>query len=123
MKVTRCPHCKTSFRVNEAALSVAGGAVRCGSCLQVFRATDHFVEPLKPATPAAEKKAPEPVITTVQKEDKPAAQATETAITETAEKAKADTAPANSKPGGILFTFDDEPRTSVSAALQPICMK
>lgn len=41
--VTRCPHCKTSFRVRDEHLSVARGMVRCGSCLQVFRAADHFI--------------------------------------------------------------------------------
>jgi predicted Zn finger-like uncharacterized protein len=41
--ITRCPHCQTSFRVLEAQLSAANGAVRCGSCLQVFVARDYFL--------------------------------------------------------------------------------
>ncbi len=42
VKVTRCPHCQTSFRVREEQLSSAHGKVRCGSCLQVFKAADYF---------------------------------------------------------------------------------
>lgn len=41
--VTRCPHCRTTFRVRDEHLEVANGAVRCGSCLQVFKAASHFV--------------------------------------------------------------------------------
>ena len=31
--ITQCPHCLTSFRVNQAQLGAANGAVRCGACL------------------------------------------------------------------------------------------
>lgn len=41
--VTRCPACSTAFNVNSQQLASAKGAVRCGSCLQVFKATDHVV--------------------------------------------------------------------------------
>lgn len=41
--VTRCPHCKTAFRVSRAQMNAAKGAVRCGSCLSIFRAEDHEV--------------------------------------------------------------------------------
>lgn len=50
--VTRCPKCQTSFRVTEEHLRIANGAVRCGSCLHVFQAREHWVED-KPATPAS----------------------------------------------------------------------
>ena len=57
-QVTRCPHCHTSFRVRDEHLQIADGAVRCGSCLQVFNARDYFIsEPTDaeaPATAAAE---------------------------------------------------------------------
>ncbi|NIB39133.1 DUF3426 domain-containing protein [Pseudomaricurvus alkylphenolicus] len=43
-RVTCCPHCSTSFRITDAQLQTAKGAVRCGSCLQIFRALDHLVE-------------------------------------------------------------------------------
>jgi predicted Zn finger-like uncharacterized protein len=35
---TRCPHCRTVFRVTAAQLQAHGGQVRCGRCLQVFDA-------------------------------------------------------------------------------------
>ncbi|MEX1236719.1 MAG: DUF3426 domain-containing protein [Pseudomonadales bacterium] len=44
MLITCCPYCDTSFRVTEAQLAVASGAVRCGACLQVFSADDHMLE-------------------------------------------------------------------------------
>jgi len=42
--VSRCPNCDTSFKVTDAQLDAADGAVRCGACLQVFIASDYFVE-------------------------------------------------------------------------------
>jgi predicted Zn finger-like uncharacterized protein len=57
-QITRCPHCQTTFRIRLEQLAAANGAVRCGSCLQVFKATNHLVSaehktPLKPlVTPA-----------------------------------------------------------------------
>ncbi|WLD59086.1 DUF3426 domain-containing protein [Salinispirillum sp. LH 10-3-1] len=42
--ITQCPHCSTAFRVSADQLSVAKGAVRCGSCLKVFRADEHLRE-------------------------------------------------------------------------------
>lgn len=42
--ITRCPHCQTSFRVRDEHLKIAKGMVRCGSCLQVFQASDYFIE-------------------------------------------------------------------------------
>lgn len=52
--VTRCPHCSTSFHVNEQQLRAARGAVRCGSCLQVFRADENIV--FTESDPSASKK-------------------------------------------------------------------
>ncbi|HQQ63691.1 MAG TPA: DUF3426 domain-containing protein [Pseudomonadales bacterium] len=43
--VTRCPQCQTSFKVTEEHLKIANGAVRCGSCLHVFQARLHWVNP------------------------------------------------------------------------------
>ncbi|XOV87204.1 MAG: DUF3426 domain-containing protein [Pseudomonadota bacterium] len=52
--VTRCPFCETTFRVTETQLNAARGAVRCGACLQVFVAPDHFVlADVLPDEPAA----------------------------------------------------------------------
>lgn len=41
--VTRCPKCATSFRITSAQLQSAKGAVRCGSCLHIFKAQDHLL--------------------------------------------------------------------------------
>lgn len=54
--ITQCPHCSTAFRVTEEQLSVAKGAVRCGSCLKVFRADDH----LRDRLPGGPMRAAEP---------------------------------------------------------------
>lgn len=47
-QITKCPKCDTTFRVSPAQLQVAKGAVRCGACLHVFRASDHFQSQKKP---------------------------------------------------------------------------
>ena len=72
--VTRCPHCQTSFRVRDEHLSVAKGMVRCGSCLQVFKAAEHFVDEDTPAavTPVAPA-VPEAVARTAPAASQPAA--------------------------------------------------
>lgn len=46
--VTRCPQCATAFRITSAQLQSAKGAVRCGSCLHVFKALDHIVGEINP---------------------------------------------------------------------------
>lgn len=53
--VTRCPHCSTSFHVSEPQLRAARGAVRCGSCLQVFRADENIVFNEDDPQPASKK--------------------------------------------------------------------
>jgi predicted Zn finger-like uncharacterized protein len=35
---TRCPHCKSAFRVTAAQLDAAKGTVRCGVCFRTFNA-------------------------------------------------------------------------------------
>ena len=40
---TQCPNCETRFRVTDEQLSIAGGKVRCGSCMKVFNAIEHQV--------------------------------------------------------------------------------
>ncbi|MDF5809402.1 DUF3426 domain-containing protein [Pseudomonas aeruginosa] len=56
--ITQCPHCSTSFRVNDAQLGAANGAVRCGTCPRVFNALQHQVggAPRANAPSAAEAK-------------------------------------------------------------------
>ena len=39
---TRCPHCAAQFKITEEHLKQARGAVRCGSCLQIFQASDYL---------------------------------------------------------------------------------
>lgn len=63
-RITQCPRCGTSFRVTEAHLAVAAGAVRCGSCLHIFNARDHWADaappaPAKPEKPLAAKQLEE----------------------------------------------------------------
>ncbi|NNM52968.1 MAG: DUF3426 domain-containing protein [Pseudomonadales bacterium] len=38
MHQTRCPHCSSVFKVSPEQLQAKNGMVRCGACLQVFRA-------------------------------------------------------------------------------------
>lgn len=53
--VTQCPHCQARFRVSHDQLNVARGAVRCGSCLQVFNAARQLLEQrARVATPEPE---------------------------------------------------------------------
>lgn len=47
--ITRCPKCGTAFRVTPSQLQSAKGSVRCGSCLNVFKAQEYVVA----GTPAA----------------------------------------------------------------------
>ncbi|MDQ7049969.1 MAG: DUF3426 domain-containing protein [Enterobacterales bacterium] len=42
---TRCPTCKTAFKVSEQLLTKAAGKVRCGACLEIFQATDFLLKP------------------------------------------------------------------------------
>lgn len=53
-RVTRCPKCSTSFRITDAQLQLAKGAVRCGSCLSIFKALDHLVETAPKPEPAVQ---------------------------------------------------------------------
>ncbi|WP_323816245.1 DUF3426 domain-containing protein [Cellvibrio sp. NN19] len=63
--ITRCPKCGTAFRVTASQLQSAKGAVRCGSCLHVFKAQDSLVAtpvaPAKPLTPEPTAKTASPV--------------------------------------------------------------
>lgn len=54
---TRCPHCSAQFRISEDHLKQANGAVRCGSCLKVFQASENLVKEAPAARPAAKAKA------------------------------------------------------------------
>lgn len=70
--VTRCPHCQTSFRVRDEHLNAARGMVRCGSCLQVFKAAEHFTDSAPAKTPVSTP-ARTPVNTAAKATARPAA--------------------------------------------------
>ena len=36
--------CRSSFNLNRSALNSPNGLVRCGACLAVFKASEHFFE-------------------------------------------------------------------------------
>lgn len=40
---TRCPECRTPFRITRAQLTARDGKVRCGKCHAVFSATEHLL--------------------------------------------------------------------------------
>jgi len=44
LKITICPECQSSFNLNRSALNSPNGLVRCGACLAVFKASEHFFE-------------------------------------------------------------------------------
>lgn len=52
--VTRCPNCRTSFRVTDAHLAAFDGKVRCGRCAFVFDAREQFVGENAPAPEPAQ---------------------------------------------------------------------
>ncbi len=49
---TRCPECRTIFRLGKPQLEARSGVVRCGRCQSVFRGDQHLVE--KPLTEPVE---------------------------------------------------------------------
>lgn len=117
--VTRCPKCSTSFRITQAQMDRAKGAVRCGSCLQIFRAADNLVPPPAKAAPTAAKPAAQPAPKTVQPKPlataaKAAAPAKPAAATpaKAAPSAPVEKKPAAAaKPSGLQFSqqaIDDE---------------
>jgi predicted Zn finger-like uncharacterized protein len=48
--VTRCPACRTAFRLVADQLRLRQGLVRCGQCDTVFDAREHLIEVPAPAT-------------------------------------------------------------------------
>lgn len=45
-KYTRCPECRTAFRITPAQLEARAGLVRCGSCAAAFQADQHLFDTL-----------------------------------------------------------------------------
>lgn len=58
-KYTRCPGCRTVFRVTPAQLALRAGQVRCGHCRTVFDGTAHLIQlaPIGGAAAAAREDA------------------------------------------------------------------
>jgi predicted Zn finger-like uncharacterized protein len=52
---TRCPHCKTTFRVANDQLKLRAGLVRCGACKEIFNGIEHLLR-----ADAAEQPTPAP---------------------------------------------------------------
>ena len=61
---TKCPHCKTTFRVASDQLKLRGGIVRCGTCHQVFDGNASLVDrdARAPAPAPAPPTAPAPLV-------------------------------------------------------------
>lgn len=57
--VTRCPACRTAFRLVADQLRLRQGLVRCGHCETVFDAREHLIEVPVPGAPATAR-APQP---------------------------------------------------------------
>jgi predicted Zn finger-like uncharacterized protein len=99
---TKCPHCGAQFRISEQHLAQAKGAVRCGSCLKVFQATDHLVQDKPAQRPAAPKAATSKPAAAKSATAKPAAPANKWAIPDDAPAA------ATKAPAAKRWTLDDD---------------
>ena len=44
LQIVICPECRSSFNFNGPAMDSGDGLVRCGACLAIFRASEHFLE-------------------------------------------------------------------------------
>ena len=56
---TRCPHCRTTFRVVQDQLKLRGGLVRCGACKEIFNGTENLLRPIEATANSAQSPAPE----------------------------------------------------------------
>ena len=75
-RVTRCPHCGSTFNINQQQLASSGGLARCGACLRVFAAADNLLEPAEetleatPAPPAADETCDDEALALPEIEDR-----------------------------------------------------
>ena len=51
---TRCPHCRTTFRVVQDQLKLRGGLVRCGACKEIFNGTVNLLRPIEATARSAQ---------------------------------------------------------------------
>lgn len=123
---TRCPHCETVFRLQEAQLSLRGGLVRCGHCQAVFNAPENLVDapsgekPLEASAPAdiTRDASPAPVTATPAREAiTPPAPEDEPAhpVPDVSESATSTRPPAAEPKNGAVLSHDTE--TSVPLPL------
>lgn len=111
--VTRCPKCGTAFRITSTQIESAKGAVRCGSCLHIFKAQDHIVKTISEATKPASNHSPAPAASPATITTPAAIQATTHAVSSATPKTPAPTPaePAPAKPiidkAKILADEDD----------------
>ncbi len=103
---TRCPHCRTTFRVVQDQLKLRGGLVRCGACKEIFNGTENLLRPIdakagSPRPPAADAAAPPA-----------AASAAATVLAPASAQAPADPSPSPSP-------FSAPPVTATAAAAAP----
>jgi len=105
--ITRCPKCGTAFRVTPSQLQSAKGSVRCGSCLNVFKAQEYWVT--STTAPAAPKNTSSPADSAAQ----PISTATTTA-------ADARTGTTNSAPSAGSRPNSSPAVTSTQAVVAPL---
>lgn len=111
--ITRCPKCGTAFRVTPTQLQSAKGAVRCGSCLHVFKAQEYIVASPQPAaTSPDENTKPTEIITPFEPINAPVKAPTPTAAVTASQKTVAPLPPI-SKPVSVT-----EP--AILSAIKPL---
>lgn len=110
---TKCPHCGSQFRISQEHLKQANGAVRCGSCLKVFQATENLVREAPAKAPArAPAKAP------AKATPKPAAAKPETPKAAPPESwSLPDDKPAAPEKPASRWTLDEAPASEDSSSL------
>lgn len=59
--ITRCPACRTMFKVVPDQLRISEGWVRCGKCEEIFNASSHLVQTEAQASAVAASEAPDTV--------------------------------------------------------------
>ncbi len=113
--VTRCPKCATAFRITSTQLESAKGAVRCGSCLHIFKAQDFLV---KSATQETATQTNKPTAAITAKAEAPKIEIPKAEITN-AVKAVPVTAPKIEKPEAIKPAPAPKPISPAPIATKP----
>lgn len=113
-QITRCPKCGTAFRITQAQLQSARGAVRCGSCLNVFKAMDYLVAPV--AAPTAP--TPQPV-QSAKNSAAASLQPTKTTSISTPAATQPAT-PAPTKPTPVAATTNKPEQLAILSSIKPL---